>query len=119
MTFDTEPTQVSGVRVRDPRAERDAVDALVGGTARATEAPVAPVSPIAPQRPAVPAATRNGLTQRVPGANLGDFARVPVQPRAEDPLPARDPEAERGALEAFTDGLARANPPEPTTGDRR
>jgi hypothetical protein len=63
----------------------------------------------------VPAASRGGLTRRVPGAQLAPgLAKGPTprrQPAARSALgskPMRDPEAERAAFDAFSDGLEKA-----------
>ena len=136
-TFGARADPVPAVGVRDPDGERDAVNAFVDGITRAAEepavpqpavpqpaaaaAPAAPVERVEPPpvtRPMTgPATTRNGLTRRVPGANLGDHARMLARPPADDPPRERDADAERDALVAFLDGLARALPSEPTTGD--
>src|SRR5438552_1114224 len=90
-TFGARADPVPAVGVRDPDGERDAVNAFVDGITRAAEepavpqpavpqpaaaaAPAAPVERVEPPpvtRPMTgPATTRNGLTRRVPGANLG------------------------------------------------
>jgi signal transduction histidine kinase len=63
---------------------------------------------------------RGGLTRRTPGQNLPSMAEVPPFTRyARDaPIP-RDAEAERDELDDFMDGLTRARPTPPSTGEPR
>ncbi|MGH3881131.1 MAG: sensor histidine kinase [Actinophytocola sp.] len=63
--------------------------------------------------PAAAPTTRNGLTRRVPGANLGAVARSkrPVggqQRTTPASAPFRDPERERAAMDAFATAVTRA-----------
>jgi signal transduction histidine kinase len=59
-----------------------------------------------------PVRSRSGLTRRVPGSHLDHTLRSDDAPRREQAStprkPARDPDAERAALDSFTAGLARA-----------
>lgn len=117
----------------DPLAAKTAFDGFEAGIAKASvpqQAPPPPVSPpvgnpLPPSSPPspprtvtptpVPAASRGGLTRRVPGAQLAPgLAKGPTprrQPAARSALgskPMRDPEAERAAFDAFSDGLEKA-----------
>ncbi|MET0236899.1 MAG: nitrate- and nitrite sensing domain-containing protein [Kibdelosporangium sp.] len=84
----------------DPAATRAALDSFQDGFAKAAAAPV----PI----------TRDGLSRRVPGANLAPGLRharassPPLAGSAPRQYKARDPEAERASLDSFATGLARA-----------
>lgn len=113
----------------DPLAAKAAFDGFEAGIAKASvpqQAPPPPLSPPvgnplppAPPRTVtptpVPAASRGGLTRRIPGAQLAPgLAKGPAprrQPVARAALaskPMRDPEAERAAFDAFSDGLEKA-----------
>ncbi|MFI6308083.1 nitrate- and nitrite sensing domain-containing protein [Amycolatopsis thailandensis] len=121
----------------DPEAAKAAFDGFEAGLAKATtgspqdpvppQAPPPPVSPPAgnpmpmPTPTPVPAASRGGLTRRVPGAQLapglakGPAARHQTARAALNttkPKGMRDPEAERAAFDAFSDGLEKAVNPE-------
>ncbi|MFC3452247.1 sensor histidine kinase [Amycolatopsis speibonae] len=123
----------------DPEAAKAAFDGFEAGLAKATTGPgEAPVPQQAPQPPVsppagnpipmpmptptpVPAASRGGLTRRVPGAQLapglakGPAARHQTARAALNttkPKGMRDPEAERAAFDAFSDGLEKAVNPE-------
>jgi signal transduction histidine kinase len=112
---------------RDPEAARALVESFQAGLERAarqerTPEPAA-VTSAAPPRPAgapgqADEPSRNGLTRRVPGRHLAtalrEDLRLPAGPRAArvtDPLAAaparqaRDPRAERAALDAFIQGF--------------
>ncbi|MEV6906976.1 nitrate- and nitrite sensing domain-containing protein [Amycolatopsis sp. NPDC051071] len=122
----------------DPEAAKAAFDGFEAGLAKATvsstsavppQAPTPPESPPAgnpmpaptpmpmPTPTPVPAASRGGLTRRVPGAQLapglakGPAARHQTARAALNttkPKGLRDPEAERAAFDAFSDGLEKA-----------
>ncbi|ANN14963.1 histidine kinase [Amycolatopsis orientalis] len=114
----------------DPEAAKAAFDGFEAGLAKATGSPTNTVPPQAPPpsmptpAPApmptptpVPAASRGGLTRRVPGAQLapglakGPAARHQTARAALNttkPKGMRDPEAERAAFDAFSDGLEKA-----------
>ncbi len=122
----------------DPEAAKAAFDGFEAGLAKATvpspsaappQAPPPPASPPAgnpmpaptpmpmPTPTPVPAASRGGLTRRVPGAQLapglakGPAARHQTARAALNttkPKGLRDPEAERAAFDAFSDGLEKA-----------
>jgi len=99
---------------RDPDAERAGLDAFAQGTARAAMSAPADTAD----------RSRGGLQRRRPGEHLAETLRAetadPRSPRragADAPLGvARDPEAERDALNLFLNGLARAS--DPHTPDR-
>ncbi len=112
----------------DPEAAKTAFDGFEAGIAKASVPPQAPPPPVSPAtgnplpppppaRPVptpVPAASRGGLTRRVPGAQLapglatGPKARRQPAPSSPGTKPMRDPEAERAAFDAFSDGLEKA-----------
>ncbi|MEU3627190.1 histidine kinase [Amycolatopsis coloradensis] len=120
----------------DPEAAKAAFDGFEAGLAKATGGPAESVPPQAPPPPVsppagnpmpmptptpVPAASRGGLTRRVPGAQLapglskGPAARHQTARAALNtakPKGMRDPEAERAAFDAFSDGLEKAVNPE-------
>jgi len=97
---------------RDPDAERAGLDAFAHGTARAAMS--------APTDTAD--RSRGGLQRRRPGEHLAEALRAETadprsHPRAASSRQvARDPEAERDALNGFLNGLARAS--DPHTPDR-
>jgi signal transduction histidine kinase len=76
----------------------------------------APASDTAPAPGAASAAVRGGLTRRTPGQHLAELAQPP-SPHRDGPVRRRDAEAERAELDDFLDGLARARPIPPSTGD--
>jgi hypothetical protein len=65
-------------------------------------------TPAAPNGPLI----RGGLSQRIPGTHLAegitDVEDAPMESRT-----ARDPEAERDALNEYLSGFARAGDPDP------
>ncbi|RSM89402.1 HAMP domain-containing protein [Kibdelosporangium aridum] len=94
----------------DPAAARAAMDGFQEAFAKAAAAPVPATVGAAP---AAEPLSRDGLTRRVPGANLAPGLRTmkttsapPL--RAKPKYKARDPEAEKASLDAFSSGLARA-----------
>ncbi|MBE1576469.1 nitrate- and nitrite sensing domain-containing protein [Amycolatopsis roodepoortensis] len=104
----------------DPEAAKAAFDGFEAGLAKATAPPAAVPAPMPTPTP-VPAASRGGLTRRVPGAQLapglakGPAARHQTARAALNttkPKGMRDPEAERAAFDAFSDGLEKAVNPE-------
>ncbi|WP_340686622.1 nitrate- and nitrite sensing domain-containing protein [Amycolatopsis coloradensis] len=104
----------------DPEAAKAAFDGFEAGLAKATAPPAAAPAPMPTPTP-VPAASRGGLTRRVPGAQLapglakGPAARHQTARAALNttkPKGMRDPEAERAAFDAFSDGLEKAVNPE-------
>ncbi|MFE6614645.1 nitrate- and nitrite sensing domain-containing protein [Amycolatopsis sp. NPDC057786] len=104
----------------DPEAAKAAFDGFEAGLAKATAPPAAVPAPMPTPTP-VPAASRGGLTRRVPGAQLapglakGPAARHQTARTALNttkPKGMRDPEAERAAFDAFSDGLEKAVNPE-------
>ncbi|HET6286622.1 MAG TPA: nitrate- and nitrite sensing domain-containing protein, partial [Amycolatopsis sp.] len=108
----------------DPEAAKAAFDGFEAGLAKATTSPAAAAAPMSMPMPTptpVPAASRGGLTRRVPGAQLapglakGPAARHQTARAALNttkPKGMRDPEAERAAFDAFSDGLEKAVNPE-------
>ncbi|WP_410581546.1 nitrate- and nitrite sensing domain-containing protein [Amycolatopsis sp. lyj-108] len=106
----------------DPEAAKAAFDGFEAGLAKATTSPAAAAAPMSMPTPTpVPAASRGGLTRRVPGAQLapglskGPAARHQTARAALNttkPKGMRDPEAERAAFDAFSDGLEKAVNPE-------
>jgi signal transduction histidine kinase len=123
---------------RDPEATRALVESFQAGLERAARQTRAPEpTPTIPPAPAAVLTTtpgqadepsRNGLTRRVPGSHLAaalrDDQRLPAGPRAArviDPWagaparPARDPRAERAALDAFIQGFEAGNAGSGTT----
>ncbi|MEU9692296.1 sensor histidine kinase [Amycolatopsis japonica] len=107
----------------DPEAAKAAFDGFEAGLAKATAPPAPPAAAPAPMPTPtpVPAASRGGLTRRVPGAQLapglakGPAARHQTARAALNttkPKGMRDPEAERAAFDAFSDGLEKAVNPE-------
>jgi anti-sigma regulatory factor (Ser/Thr protein kinase) len=89
----------------EPRPEQPApADPPPADQVRPSPADAPPPAPVRP-RP-VSAPSRGGLTRRVPGAQLDHALRADDGPAAHPP--ARNPEAERAALESFLAGLARA-----------
>jgi signal transduction histidine kinase len=121
----------------DAAAARAAMDGFQDAFARGAVAPLAdlPSAPTVQARPVArpepepapapqvspPAAKpiqRDGLTRRVPGANLAPGLRAakaqspPLLRSAPKQYKARDPEAEKASLDAFATGLARALVPE-------
>ncbi|EME54492.1 nitrate- and nitrite sensing domain-containing protein [Amycolatopsis decaplanina] len=106
----------------DPEAAKAAFDGFEAGLAKATAPPATdPAPPPMPTPTPVPAASRGGLTRRVPGAQLapglakGPAARHQTARAALNttkPKGMRDPEAERAAFDAFSDGLEKAVNPE-------
>ncbi|WP_410655551.1 nitrate- and nitrite sensing domain-containing protein [Amycolatopsis sp. lyj-112] len=122
----------------DPEAAKAAFDGFEAGIAKATvspdtassmntappQAPPPPASPPAgnpipmpmPTPTPVPAASRGGLTRRVPGAQLAPGLAKGPSARLQNaratlttkPKGMRDPEAERAAFDAFSDGLEKA-----------
>ncbi|WP_410648574.1 nitrate- and nitrite sensing domain-containing protein [Amycolatopsis sp. cmx-4-54] len=106
----------------DPEAAKAAFDGFEAGLAKATAPPAAAAAPVSMPTPTpVPAASRGGLTRRVPGAQLapglakGPAARHQTARAALNttkPKGMRDPEAERAAFDAFSDGLEKAVNPE-------
>lgn len=94
----------------DPAAARAAMDGFQEAFAKAASTPVPAGVGAAP---AAEPLSRDGLTRRVPGANLAPGLRTmkttsapPL--RAKPKYKARDPEAEKASLDAFASGLARA-----------
>lgn len=105
----------------DPEAAKAAFDGFEAGLAKATAPPAAAAPLPMPTPTPVPAASRGGLTRRVPGAQLapglaqGPAARHQTARAALNttkPKGMRDPEAERAAFDAFSDGLEKAVNPE-------
>ncbi|MFI7117224.1 nitrate- and nitrite sensing domain-containing protein [Amycolatopsis sp. NPDC049868] len=106
----------------DPEAAKAAFDGFEAGLAKATAPPPPAAAPAPMPTPTpVPAASRGGLTRRVPGAQLapglakGPAARHQTARAALNttkPKGMRDPEAERAAFDAFSNGLEKAVNPE-------
>ncbi|MBP2319997.1 signal transduction histidine kinase [Kibdelosporangium banguiense] len=124
----------------DAAAARAAMDGFQSAFAKASATPPPPLPDAPPAvqqpqaqqpapKPAQPVTTsvsgslpaplsRDGLTRRVPGANLAPGLRntksssPPLLRSAPKKYKARDPEAERASLDAFATGLARALVPE-------
>lgn len=120
----------------DPEAAKAAFDGFEAGIAKATVPPrdASPMNTVPPQAPPppvnppagnpmpmptptpVPAASRGGLTRRVPGAQLAPGLAKGPSARLQNaratlttkPKGMRDPEAERAAFDAFSDGLEKA-----------
>ncbi|MFB9298883.1 nitrate- and nitrite sensing domain-containing protein [Kibdelosporangium philippinense] len=105
----------------DPAAARAAMDGFQEAFAKAAVAPATPepamaastAQPPPAQAPSAQPLIRDGLSRRVPGANLAPGLRTmkttsapPL--RAKPKYKARDPEAEKASLDAFSSGLARA-----------
>ncbi|ALG07263.1 nitrate- and nitrite sensing domain-containing protein [Kibdelosporangium phytohabitans] len=124
-----EPAAAPRHAQQDPAAVRADLDGFQQAFAKAASVPAAPAPAAAPAvsrtpapvsapaaraaRPPQAAATRDGLTRRVPGANLAPGLRT-MKTTSAPPLRvpqkfrARDPEAERASLDAFSSGVARA-----------
>nr|CTQ95842.1 FIG00817027: hypothetical protein [Kibdelosporangium sp. MJ126-NF4] len=124
-----EPASAPRHAQQDPAAVRADLDGFQQAFAKASSAPPPPTPPTpAPVAARVPtpvpapaakpeppraAATRDGLSRRVPGANLAPGLRT-MKATSAPPLRvpqkfrARDPEAERASLDAFSSGIARA-----------
>lgn len=102
---------------RNPATVRADFDGFQQAFAKAVT-PAAQTAPAAPRQAEQPkpVASRAGLTRRVPGANLAPGLRAAKAARATSAPPlrvpqkfkARDPEAERASLDAFSSGIARA-----------
>jgi signal transduction histidine kinase len=86
--------------------------------ASSPQASAQPVTASPAPPPAAKPISRDGLTRRVPGANLAPGLRnakassPPLLRSAPKQYKARDPEAEKASLDAFSTGLARALVPE-------
>ncbi|ONI80995.1 hypothetical protein ALI144C_20735 [Actinosynnema sp. ALI-1.44] len=132
-----EPVAAPRHAQQDPAAVRADLDGFQQAFAKAAAVPAgAPAKPLAPPpapaaartpapvsapaarhaeppQPAQTAEARAGLTRRVPGANLAPGLRT-MKTTSAPPLRvpqkfrARDPEAERASLDAFSSGVARA-----------
>jgi hypothetical protein len=119
----------------DAAAARAAMDGFQEAFAKGAVAPLTdlPSAPTVQARPVAPPASapaaqvappaakpiqRDGLTRRVPGANLAPGLRnartqsAPLLRSAPKQYKARDPEAEKASLDSFATGLARALVPE-------
>ncbi len=105
----TRVDRAPGIRVNyvpGPRVDDAAGTALV---ARRTPGD-APATGTAP--------ARGGLVRRTPGRHLAELAQVPP-PQQRGPARRRDADAEREELDDFLDGLERARPTTPNTGEAR
>jgi signal transduction histidine kinase len=95
----------------DPAATRAAMDGFQTAFAKAA---VVPASSTPAEQPAAPP-SRDGLSRRVPGANLAPGLRTTKLPKPSEPMARtaakwreRDPEAEKASFDAFASGLERA-----------
>jgi hypothetical protein len=109
-----EPVDAAPI-VAEPVLARPVLDPPVVAQPLVAEPIVAvPVSgPIGPAS-TVDRVSRAGLTRRTPGQHLPDL--VPSL-REAPKTKRRDPDAERAELDDFLDGIERAGPPQPNTGE--
>lgn len=95
----------------DPAATRAAMDGFQTAFAKAAAVPASP----APADPPASPPSRDGLSRRVPGANLAPGLRTTKLPKPSEPMARtaakwreRDPDAEKASFDAFASGLERA-----------
>ncbi len=100
---------------------RSAIELPAGPAPEAARVDDEPGTAVVVDRPSAPPArtgpTRGGLTRRSPGRHLPALPDVPSPP-PDAPVRRRDADAERAELDDFLDGLARAQPTSPDTGDQ-